>query len=726
MRRWGGLLLLILFGLASTTASADAQDKPAPPGQEPVLFKADKVRNEEKLGLIVATGHVEFTQGTRTLLADTVSYNQRTDTVTADGNVSLLEPTGEVVFADHVQLTGDMRHGVIQNIRILLSDNSRFAAAGGRRTGDTTVLSKAVYSACQLCKKDPTQPPIWQVKSVQVIHDQVHHDIQYKDAFIEFYGVPVLYTPYLSHPDPTVKRRSGFLVPSYGDSSDFGPMVTTPYYFNIAPDMDATFSPIFLVTQAPVAAGEFRQRLANGEYNVHASGTYADRGGSTTNEFRGHVRGKFRYDINPTWRGGSDVYLASDDTYLRRYGFGSEDTLENRLFLEGFRGRNYAAANAYYFQGQRSTDDPGKTPFVFPMLDYNFVGEPGRYGGHWLLDANALGLSRTQSTDTYRVSLKPEWELPYVSPLGEVYRLYASVQADGYLVHDVTEPDSPSNTLSGLTGRFFPQAGADWRLPMVRKDGTITQLIEPVLGFVVAPKSQNFDRIPNEDSLSVEFDDTNLMSPNRFTGLDRVEGGTRVSYGLHGSVTGLGGGYSSFFVGQSYRLTKSTDFGTGTGLEDHFSDIVGRIRVSPLRYLSGTYRFRLDKDNLTANRNELQATAGVKALNLSLNYLSVKQQSINDVTNPQDEFGDRKEITLGLNSQVTKYWSGGINTQRDLQSHSSLSSGAYLRYEDDCFVFRADLTRTFTHDRDIGPTDTILFKIVLKTLGQFQTSTAAD
>lgn len=726
-----------LLSIATFTGAAAQTGAPAAPaaattdkaGQKrPVLFTADRLRNEQKVGVIVATGNVEFTQDNRTLLADTVTYNRRTDIVVATGNVSLLEPTGEVIFADRAELTGDMRSGIVKSIRVRLVDDARIAAAGARRTGgNRTDFRKAVYSPCKLCEEDPTRAPIWQMKAIEITHDQAEQEIIYKDAYMEFFGVPVLYTPYLSHADPTVDRRTGFLVPSYGSDSDLGTMIHVPYYIDIAPNMDATVTPIFTGNEGVVLTSEFRHRLNKGEYIIDTSATFGSAQDGGDDEFRGHVQGEFRYDIDETWRGGSDIYLSSDDTYLKRYGLGSEDTLENRLFVEGFRSRHYASANAYFFQGQRATDVQGDTPIILPMLDYNYVGQPSRFGSQWKFDANLLSLTRTAGTSSYRTSLKPQWELPYTAPAGDVYRLFASLQADAYLVNDVEEPDAPDNTISGVTGRFFPQVGADWRLPLARKTGTITQIIKPIVGIVAAPKSQNFEDIPNEDSLSFEFDETNLMAANRYTGLDRVEGGVRINYALEGSVSGVHGGSSSFYIGQSYRLTDHTEFGAGTGLEDHLSDIVGRVRIEPLDYLDMVYRFRLDKDDFSASRNELAVTAGVPIFEVSANYLSVNQQDLQDVTDAEDNFEDREEITLSFTSEFAEFWTGGLSTQRNLEENGgTLNHGAFLQYQDDCFTFRLSVSRSFTRDRDIEPSETIFFQIALKTLGEFQTSTGTD
>lgn len=719
---------IIAAVLTISSMQAAAQSRVPVQSNSPVLFKADQLRNEQKIGLIVATGNVEFSQEGRTLLADSVSYNRRTDTVTANGNVSLLEPSGEVIFADHVELTDEMRDGVIENMRVRLTDNSRIAAVGGRRIGgQRTEFRKAVYSPCKLCKKDPTRAPIWQVKAFKVTHDQVSKDVTYRDAYLEFYGIPVMYTPFLSHPDPTVERRTGFLVPTYGSDSDLGTTISTPYYIDIAPNMDATLTPLITTGEGIVGSGEFRHRLSHSEYQLAGSLTHASSDDGGGDEIRGHFKGDLRHEFDRTWRGGADLHLATDDTYLRRYNFISPNTLENRVFAEGFRGRNYASANAYYFKGQRATDDEGDTPIVFPKLDYNYVGEPARHGGVWKLDADVLALTRTDGTDTRRLSAKTKWELPYISRLGEVYRVFASLQTDAYWVNDLQESDAPSNKISGVTGRVFPQAGMEWRLPLARREGRFTQIVEPIFGIILAPDGQNHDRIPNEDSLSFEFDDTNLFSENRFGGLDRVEGGPRITYGLNSGVFGLNSGFSSFFIGQSYRLDDDDDFGVDTGLDEHFSDIVGRVEIFPTRYVNALYRFRLDKDSFSPRRNELQGSVGVDALRLNVNYLSIDQQNLSDILDPEDEFRDREEIAFGFTSQVTDRWRFGADTRRDLTSGGgSLRHGAFLNYEDDCFQFQVNYARTFTRDRDVQPTDTILFRIVFKTLGEVTTSTGAN
>jgi LPS-assembly protein len=721
MRSLAALLAcLIAFSVAG---SAPAQDLP---DRSPVLLSADQITYDESLGIVVASGHVEVAQGERVLLADSVTYNERTGTVTASGNVSLTEPNGDVLFASYAELTDDMKDGVITNIRLLLSDRSRAAAAVGRRIGGTrTELDKAVFSPCALCEEDPMRPPLWQLKAVKVIHNQETKTIEYQDAWMEIYGVPVIYTPYLSHPDPTVKRKSGFLSPSFGLSDELGFQTQVPYFWAISPDKDATIAPLFTTKQGLVLAGQYRQRVVDGEMRIDGSATYADhtrvKGGVETVEkdFRGHIDALGRFDINNHWRWGFDAKRASDKTYLRLYDFSNERTLTSRLFAEGFHARNYSSFRAFAFQGLRDSDDNGEQPIVAPLFDYNFLTEPSSYGGYYTLDLNGMVLTREDGRDSRRLSLRGGWTLPYTAPAGDIYTLRATMRVDGYNVNDVDpqsdDPDPEGPTISGFEGRVFPQLAFDWRYPFVRNHETFHQIVEPMVGVVVGPNGGNPGEIPNEDSRDLEFDDTNLFAPSRFTGLDRVDGGQRVNYGLRWSLIGNNGLYTSAFLGQSYAFSDNDAFQVGSGLEDQLSDIVGRLLLSPHRYVDLLYRFRFSSDDLKAQRNEVDLRLGPPALNLDLTYAFLGEEQ-----GVEAEFGKREEISAIVASQFTDNWSAYVAARRDLVDNSWLSYGAGLTYQDECFAIRGTLIRSEFDDEETDPETKLLVSVSFKYLGDVQ------
>ncbi|HZD25387.1 MAG TPA: LPS assembly protein LptD [Alphaproteobacteria bacterium] len=709
-------LLLCALALMLNLAVARAQDRLNQVTKGPFLLSADQVTYDQKLNVVTASGHVEITSGKRILLADRISYNIKQDVVAASGNISLLEPTGEVVFAEYMELDRDLSEGFIKGVRILLSDNSRFAANGGRRTnGNRTELVKAVYSPCEPCKEDPDRAPLWQVKAARVVHDQAAKTIEYHDAVFEVFGVPIAWTPYFSHADPTVKRQSGFLPPHLGSATDLGATVQVPYYWNIAPDRDFTFEPIFTENEGVVGAGQYRQLTDTGEFSVYASGTDVEKRNAQNQrldekQFRGHIDSQGRFDLPDNWRWGFDLQRATDDTYLERYRFSSADTLTSDLFAERIDGRNYAAASTYAFQGLNVDDDPGTNPYVLPRGDYSYVIDP-EIGGTLGLGADGVSLIRTDGADTRRVSFGGNWELPYVAPAGDVYTLTTSLDFDVYSLNEFRNPETNALLDDEFKSRAFPMVALGWRYPWVRSAGSVRQVVEPVVQLVAAPYGENSSDIPNEDSQSVEFDDTNLFSLNRFPGHDRVESGPHANVGVRLAAYGEEGGYTSAVLGQVFRLRENDAFSDRSGLRDQVSDYVAGVHVVPSDYLDLAYRTRLDHEALTLRRNEVYVGAGPEKFRVQANYVKLGR----DLT--ADELEDREELYTSLNVKLDQYWSAMIDNRRDLTGDGSqIRSGAGLRYRDECIDILLTYDRRFTRDRDIEPSTSINLRIVLKNL----------
>ncbi len=702
------------LGIAAPTAIAQTPDL----GGEPVLMNADELIYERELGLVVAKGKVEILQGERILLADTVSYNQKTNTVTASGNVRLLEPTGEVFFADYVELSDDMKNGVVENLRIRLSDDSRLAANAGKRTdGLRTEMRQAVYSACDACKDDPDRAPLWQVKARRVVHDKEDREVRYHDAWLEMWGVPVVYTPYLEHADPSVKRKSGFLAPSYGSNNNVGAFVEVPYYFVIDESRDATLRPIYTSDDGLVYSGEYRQRFDDGEFQVSGSFAIADRDSGeedniTTNEDegRGHIFAKGRWDFNDTWRAGADINRATDRTYLRRFNFFGDpgNVLESHAFVEGFRKRNYVGVDSFWFQDLRLGLRPD-TKLILPTAQYAGLTEADRFGGRWNFDGNFRSLYVDDSPQSQRGSINAGYSLPLVAPIGFITTLSASMRGDLYYVDYNSGEKS-----NGFEGRLVPQAQVDWRFPFGRQAGEFYQVIQPIAGIVVKPTNLNDDDIPNDDSTVIEEDASNLASIDRSPGLDRVEEGARIYYGLGGGMYDPWGGVVRGFLGQSYSFSDDSTLQEEAGLNQSFSDFVGIAELVPNRYMDLLYRFQFDEKNLDANVNEVGFNLGPKALRLSGDYIFVRNEP------NAEEFRTREEISLTASSKIDAWWTMRASYKRDLDKDESRSAGAGLEYEDECFILESRWNRDFTASTDVSRGDTFFFRVTFKTLGEIE------
>lgn len=668
-------------------------------GEGPVLMFAREVRLEPD-DVIVAEGEVEILRGERRLLADSVRYDQRADQIEALGNISLVEPSGEVLYADRVVFSGDLRNGVASQLRARLQDDSLLAASEGRRIeGSRTEMDEVVYSPCPVCEESD-DPPLWQITAGQVTHDQETRDITYRNAFLEMFGVPVAYMPFFSHPDPTVERRSGFLAPIFGSDSNLGFTLETPYFFDLATNYDLTVAPIFTTQENAVLTAEYRHLLENGAFDLGGSITYATKAGSESDPnpsgqaFRGHVVGEGEFTLGNQWGWGYDLAVASDDTYLDRYDFSDADVLENRLFTERIWSRNYAVVQGYGFQGLREDDDQGSIPIAAPWAELEMTSEPLLWDSRVGLDSSALVLTRTDGLDTRRLSTRVSWELPKQGPIGDLYRLTLSARGDVYNTDGDPETFSDEGGVDNV-GRFVPRVTLDWSWPLLGEGFGLSHMVEPIVSATWSTKGNNPSSIPNEDSQDVEFDDTNLFKPSRFPGIDRVEGGGKISYGVRYGLFGESRETVSGLFGQLYKFSNDPDIPGESGFEGRgFSDYVGRIDVRPTDWLSLRYRFRLDQDSASLLRNEVGANVDISWLRLDAQYLFLED----DPADP--EVDSRQEVIAEGELRATSWLAFQGRLRRNLEEDRWISYRVGLTYIHPCLEVFAGMQRRFTDDRD--------------------------
>lgn len=722
----------VIFAALLLPFCASYGEEPTTTDEKPSLLLADELVYERDFGLIIARGNVEiYHQGTR-LFADTVTYNQTLDRITASGHIRLTEPKGNITFLDYAELTGDLKQGFITHIRILMTDNGRLAGESGeRKKGIESIIKKGVYSPCALCKKDPTKPPLWQIKAEAVHWDEENHNIIYHNALMEMLGVPVAYVPYFKHADPTVKRRSGFLAPTIGASSNLGTVIALPYYWVVDDQTDLTVTPAYVAkNQFPLLlSAEYRHRFRRGEFTVAGSITKGDRveridpsNMQHKDRFRGHVLSSGKFDLNSRWRAGFNLERTTDDTYLRRFNFlnlSSRTSLVSKGFLEGFYGRNYALVESYSFQGLRANDVGKRTPMVLPMVSYNYLSHPGRFKEQWSWDSSILNLARPKGDEMQRLVTIGGVSVPFMSPLGDVYSVGAKVRGDFY--HSTQLRNSPQNitTLDSTKGRLFPQLYGTWRYPWVRPSSMTNIIVEPIAGFVMATNPGQPAQIPNEDSHLLEFNTYNLFSESRFGGLDRLDGGSRVNYGFNLSSLSSTYGNTNLFLGQSYAFQSPRPYLSQTGLDKRLSDYVGSLKFNYKTWFTLKSRLLLDRKFLRARRHELYGRFGQPILNLESIYALLPSLA--------DDPDSRKaeQVSFALNSQFHENWSGSITTTRGLGTGSGqLSQGIGLNYGDECFVFSTTLTKTFYRDRDIKPGTTLLFRLVFKNIGEIRQETS--
>ncbi|MCX7338151.1 MAG: LPS assembly protein LptD [Alphaproteobacteria bacterium] len=728
-----GLLIAIVLGPSNLCAQ---QHPPAP-----LQLKADQITYQETQSTVTATGHVVVTQkvfpnGSRTLYADAITYNKDADTLSASGNVYLEEPSGDILTADSVSFSDDFKKGMMKAMEMITKDREYLSAeTGSRENGSLSTAEESVYTPCSFCRTNKKTSPFWQIRAEKVTHDQNNQTVTYNNARLEIKGVPVFYTPYFYHPDPTVKRKSGILTPIYGSTRDLGGIISLPVYYSIAGNRDLTMTPILTSKQGPIIVSEYRHRFRDGESKLAGSYTRTHglplsqpipfNGPRAPKPDRWHVAGMVNYHQSDERRLFLDVNRASDTTYLSRYpitrqtpSFMQNKNLTSTAMVEQFSWNSYLGIRAFAFQ----TDTPKTTPMVLPKAVYATQVEPKKIGGILRVDANVLSLSRENpiqrqtGSEMQRVSLGVDWKSPHITSSGQLVTPRLTMRGDGYFVRNYR--DKKEN----VVGRLLPQASIDWRYPLVRRFDQNQWVMQPMGMVVASPYSANRKNIPNEDSTSFELDDTSLFRPNRYGGIDRVDTGYRGVYGLDNTVHFPDQKLINVFVGQTKRLDHHQAIPTGLGEDNAQSDYIARLKIKPISWLTARYRTAIKPANGHPRYSEMGVSLGDKKLRLDTGYVYLNKEAT-------QKHQSVSQLNWQARGEMTDNWSLSFAQIRNLKHNrggASLASFASASYKNDCFRVDFGIYKTGYSDRDIRPDSGFLVQLTFKNLGSFTPSTTTQ
>ena len=711
--------------LMSTTAlalSTPALGQAAQEADPPVYLEADHLEDMADGGYL-AVGNVRVRQQGRTVMADELEYHPDINRVIARGNVVIIGQGPHPQYAEEVELDSALASGVALGFASMLENNGRMAAASAIRGEDESMtLRDAYYTACNLCA-DGKGEPTWRLRAREVRQDAEDQMIYYRDARLEVMGVPVLYAPVFAHADPASERRSGLLFPKIGVSSRLGFVYQQPYYWSISPSQDIVLAPRYMSNVNPLLYTEYRKRFWSGFVNFEGSITRereidsdGERFGET--DWRWHVFGGGRFEIAENWHWGFGVQRTSDDLHLRRYDFSEQykdygqpiiavnRQLVSQLYVENRTRNRYASAIAASYQSLVENFDDDTLPEIAPMLDVRQIVEAPRGWGHFTLNGNAVHLTRTEGVDYSRGTASVEWRNRWIAPGGIVVEPFAFGRVDAYDLADL--PVAPGEADTDSFSRELGLVGTDISWPFYRPGRSVDWVLEPMVSLVAASDDPERNRLVNEDSLSVDLDQSMLFAPVRAPGYDLWEDGQRVSYGLR--TTAMWGRNNAVrgFVGRSERLDGEAVFEPTSGLFEDASDYVvaGEIELSGF---SAELQTRLDTEDYDINTLLFDARYTGERVAVSLGYLDSSDDA--SARSPQREL--RGNLQLGL----TDHWSVVGRLTRDLDLDISRRQETGFMYRDECTQFEIVYQREDLGIASLGPSESIQFRITLFTLG---------
>ncbi|MEO6199366.1 MAG: LPS assembly protein LptD [Sphingomicrobium sp.] len=708
---WWTALPLLLALPAPALAQAEASE-PAVTGDQPVIeFSADQVAYDSAARLVTASGSVRMARDGNNLAADTVIWNQATGEVRASGNVVLLTPQGDKIVSDSVVLTDTLRDGTVDNLLVVLDGGGRIAAARALRTGAVTTLENAIYSPCPVTKPGGCpRRPSWAITAAKVIDDPATKRIRFEGGRLQLFGVELPLLPIFALARGS-GGASGWLVPDFSYSTRKGLEIAAPYHLQLGPNRDLTLTPHLYTGVLPAIEGKYRALNRIGAFQVGGLltyGTIEDPDSGATNAsnrkgFRAYFETNGKWQFSPEWSLTSGIRLASDKTVTRRYDITSDDRLRNFVNAERITPNAYITIAGWAFEGLRADDKQKLIPIALPAIDARFRLDE-LAGGTVELEANSLAITRIEGQDTQRAFASARWDLRRLTPWGQLLQLTAYGRGDIYHTNDALSTSIVSyRGTDGWHARGIAALAADLKWPFAGPLLGGIQRLTPQIQLVATPKTENF-AIPNEDSRSVDLEDSNLFALNRFPGYDRWEDQSRITYGAEWSLDRPNLSITTI-VGQSYRLVSGASiFPDGTGLTGRFSDVVGRTRLRYGRFIDLTHRFRVDKNNFEIRRNELDLTFGSDQTYAQIGYLRLNR----NIDSRIEDLRDKEELRLAARILFARYWSVFGSTVIDLtdarEDPLSLADGyepvrdrVGILYSDECLEL--GLTWRRDHER---------------------------
>jgi LPS-assembly protein len=700
-----------------------------------VDFSANQVIYDSNADLVTAAGQVRMSREGNFLAANQVSWDRKSGRVVAEGDVVVVNPEGDKLVGDRVELTDTLRDGTIDNLLVILESGGRIAAARGSRAGDRTELVNAVYSPCPVttaggCPKNPS----WKITAARVTRDAASGRIRFSGGRLNILGVAVPLLPIFSIGDGSQKGGvTGALVPDIRIDSNNGLELSLPYYWRVDRNLDLTITPHIYTHSAPAIEGRWRHLTSLGAYQLGAFLTYGDIPDpdqfdltpTDRNGVRGYFEGNGRFQLDPYWTVTGSLRAATDKTVARRYDITRDDRLRNFINAERISRDSYISIAGWAFQGLRGSDVQERIPIALPALDARFRFDDPMLGGKVEVQANSLAILRIEGQDTQRAFASARWDLRRVTSMGQEITLTAFGRADAY--HTDESAETAVDIYRGRDGWQYRAIGAlaaDLRWPLVGPLLGGTQRLTPRVQLVLTPPTPNL-KIPNEDARAVDLEDSNLFALNRFPGYDRWEDGSRVTYGVEWSLDRPKWAVQAV-IGQSYRLTRDPSiFPDGTGLTDRFSDIVGRTRIRFGRFIDLTHRYRVDKDSFAIRRNELDLTVGTNLTYAQIGYLRLNR----DIAPTVEDLRDKEELRLAGRWQFQRYWSVFGSTVLDLTGKDedplSLADGYEpvrhrlgITYEDDCLELGVAWKRDYERIGEFKKGSTFSINFALKGIGR--------
>lgn len=632
-------------------------------------------------------------------------YGNNVSMLDADKNNYSLENV-MINLNNHTLLAKDVEINFVKNIFGNSSNDPRLKGTSLSINNDMAIIKNGIFTSC---KKNDTCPP-WSMLSSEIKHDKAKKTINYKNAWLRIYDKPIFYFPKFFHPDPSVKRQSGFLIPGIVNSSISGNSIKIPYFGAISENKDFTITPRLYFNGDLTVQNEFRQVEKNYENIIDFSLKNMDSGSKS------HLFANSKIDLNLDNFDYSDLEInietTSHDTYLKTENIKSQRNFDNSamnsyLNFEVSRENLGIAIEFKAYEDLSKINNSDKFEYVYPSFNINksLTTSLDSIGSLNYQVSGAQRKYETNKTEQLLINDLIFSSNSYFSKFGFInnYDLsFKNTNKDG---------ENSSTYKDELSSSFYSLINFNSSIPLIKKTDNYEKEFIPKLSLFLSPnKSENIL------GLDRKIDIVNVFQKNRLGLNESLEGGQSLTLGTEYNINEINGSnILKINLAQIYRDTNDNNLPTKSTMNNKTSDLFGDIKLKANEYLGFEYNFSLDNDFKTLNYNMIKSTLSVNNFVTTFEFLE-ENNAIGSASYMLNE------TSLKLNNSSKILYRERQNKETDLKEFYNIM----YQYENDCLVASLEYNKDYYSDRDLKPTEELFFSLTIIPLSKFNTPSLSN
>lgn len=672
------LIFNFLFLISSLFVNANNQ----------IDISAEEILLDKKDNTIKATGNVLIKNEQLSISSGEAVIYKDNNTFEAIENVIIKDEYNNIYLSNEFKVNDDFTEADAKSTRIRLKDNSRIVGSSFKRRNGINVLENSQYTPCNEKNYLIKNCPGWKLKSKTVYHDEKTKTMHYDHSTLYVLNIPVFYTPYFSHPDPSVNKRSGLLAPRIQEDDKLGLLISTPYFYNISGNKDLTFTPTFQSTANNYLTTEFRLLNKNGTFNIETNiNDNSDRKGTKHYAF---ANAKLNSKINKF-----DIYIqtSNNDTYMKKNQINEINVLTSGVTIsDTIKGNDFLFETKSY--KHLSVSGSNQWEYLYPKLTYNVSNINFPYIKANINVKNELLRLKSLDKNT-KTSISSEINIDNQKIDRVRGFVYNNFFDNRFIYHSIKSENSRSD-ISQI--RIFPQIGTSITYPLKKINNNISQVLKPIFMPILAPY--------NNYTGASEINNSNIFSRNRSSSLYEWESGPRINFGTEWFIDYENKYDANIIIGQSIKFNKNK-----SQTSDEISDIMTSLFINFDENIYTNAEFVIDREEHIVNKSNITSSMYIKDLALKAEYDYVS----NKFSTASEQLGLATKVKI--KKDLNFFFSG----KRDLISKKNIGYETGLFYENDCLAIDFKYYRDLTKFKDIEDTKGLSFLITLKPFGSSKT-----